>query len=268
MYDYSNGTWTPTDIPHPYGTSESDKYGFDLDISGDGNRIVTGFPVNRDLVRMADFVNGAWSWGTSFAGDANTETGHSVAISRDGTTIAYAQATIDLQSVSQMGRISLKRYNDQTDAWDNEANFNGDQANAKLGFRHVDSGFYHGSVLSLSGDGRRLAIGHSLYDNSNADRGRVRIYDKSPTTNQWSVSGSGTSQSNTFIDILGDNEANAYFGGGVAMSSDGMHLIAVGPYDDNASGTNAGIAKAYLLPQALTSGTVFYTSDNIIRIVP
>ena len=41
VYDYSNGTWTPTDIPHPYGTSESDKYGFDLDISGDGNRIVT-----------------------------------------------------------------------------------------------------------------------------------------------------------------------------------------------------------------------------------
>lgn len=270
VYDYisSSSTWTPTDIVHPYGVTEVDKYGFDVDMTGDGNRIITSFPSNRDLVRIVDFVNGAWSWGTSFQGDLGTETGHSVAISRDGTTIAYAQATIDLQGVSQMGRITLKRYNDQTDAWDLEQYFNGDQANAKLGFRHIDGGIYHGSVLSLSDDGRRLAIGNPLYDNSNTDKGRVRIYDKSPTTNLWSVSSSGISQSNTFVDILGDNEANAYFGGGVAMSSDGMHLIAVGPYDDNTSGTNAGIAKAYILPEALSSGTVFYNTDGILRIAP
>ena len=44
--------------------------------------------------------------------------------------------------------------------------------------------------------------------------------------------------------------------------------MGVGAYDDNSAGTDSGIVKTYILPTALTSGTVFYNTDGILRISP
>lgn len=285
VYDYisSSSSWTPTNIVHPYGVTENDRYGFAVDMTGDGNRIITSFPANRDLVRIVDYINGSWSWTShSFAGASGSKTGFSVAISSDGTTIAYSQPEFNIGSNADSGRVVV--YREETNGFVSEGNLNGTQQSGLLGHRFWDgdsgnvtsvpSGWesqlrnYVSSNLTLNKDGRRLAVGSWYYDNSNHERGIIKIFDKSPTTNSWSVTGSSSSQTNTFIDILGDNETNGYFGAALAMAGDGNHIAGVGAYDDNSAGTDSGIVKTYILPDALTSGTVFYGTDNILRIVP
>jgi len=283
VYDYSNSTWTLTNIVHPYGVTENDRYGFAMDMTGDGNRIVTSFPANRDLVRIVDYINGSWTWTSHvFTGDSGSKTGFSVAISSDGTTIAYSQPEFNIGSNSDSGRVTI--YRDEGSGFVSEGNFNGTQAQGKLGHRFwegnsgnatsVPSGWenelrnYFSSNLALNKDGRRMVVGSWFYDDSNHERGIIKIYDKSPTSNAWSVSGTSSSQTNTFIDILGDNELNGYFGSSLAIDGGGNHVASVGAYDNNSSGTDAGIAKTYILPLALTSGTVFYNTDGILRISP
>lgn len=284
VYDYisSSSTWTPTNIVHPYGVTEVDRYGFAVAMSGDGNRIITSFPANRDLVRIVDYINGSWSWTShTFTGTSGSKTGFSVAISSDGTTIAYVQPEFTVVHAN-VGRVLV--YREETNGFVSEATLNGTQQHGRLGHRFWDgnsgnatsvpSGWeselrsYFSSNLTLNNDGRRLAVGSWFHDNSTQERGLIKIYDKSPTTNSWSVTGSANNQNNTFIDILGDNETNGYFGASLAMASDGIHFAGVGAYDDNSAGTDSGIAKTYILPDALNSGTVFYGTDGILRIVP
>ena len=81
-----------------------------MDMTGDGNRIVTSFPANRDLVRIVDYINGSWTWTSHiFTGTSGSKTGFSVAISSDGTTIAYSQPEMAIGSNANSGRVILHR---------------------------------------------------------------------------------------------------------------------------------------------------------------
>ena len=90
----------------------------------------------------------------------------------------------------------------------NERNFNGTQAHGKLGHRFWDGNSgnatsvptgweselrsYFSSNIALNNNGRRLVVGSWFYDNSTLERGIIKIFDKSPTSNAWSMTGSSS----------------------------------------------------------------------------
>ena len=107
-------------------------------------------------------------------------------------------------------------------------------------------------------------VGSTHYDDSSINRGRVLVYEYNGQTATWGSSPITTA----FIEISGDNEANRNFGSDTAITSDGSFIIKSAINDDNVNGVNAGLVKIYQLPTALTSGSLYYSSDSIIRIIP
>lgn len=91
---------------------------------------------------------------------------------------------------------------------------------------------YSGEMISMSGDGNRIAIGAHLNDGTASAAGHVRVYEYS--NNSWSQLGS---------DI--DGEAGAdYFGSSVALDDDGTTVAIGGIYNDG-GGDKSGHVRVY-----------------------
>ena len=117
-----------------------------------------------------------------------------------------------------------------------------------------------GYSVAMSSDGTRIAIGASDNngnDNTDSDRGHVRVYDyKIPTTDEWTngnvIKEGDTDQESgksyfTQVggDIDGEDIYNGYLGLSVALSSDGTR-IAIGTIEnDGVNGTNSGHVRVY-----------------------
>jgi hypothetical protein len=113
--------------------------------------------------------------------------------------------------------------------------------------------------LAFNQNGHRLVVGSPGYDISGyVNRGRVLVYEYNTQTSSWGQ----------FFQILGEVETGHQFGQETSMTSDGKFIITSALVDDNVNGTDAGVVKIYGLPDALTSGSLYYSSDNIIRIIP
>lgn len=106
-----------------------------------------------------------------------------------------------------------------------------------------DVGDYSVSSVSLSGDGRTVAIGAATNnnnagtsnDNSFSNLGHVRVYTFNTSTTKWEQAGQ---------DIDGE-AADDQSGTSVSLSSDGS-IVAIGaPYNDDA-GDYAGHVRVYL----------------------
>ena len=90
VYTYSNGTWTQlgSDLN---GLSNSDNFGAEVTMDGDGNKVAVGANQdNSNGARVFEYSNGAWNQvGDSIqAENTGDGAGSSVALSRDGSTIA------------------------------------------------------------------------------------------------------------------------------------------------------------------------------------
>ena len=86
-----------------------------------------------------------------------------------------------------------------------------------------------GISVAMSADGNRIAIG-ALYNTNSA--GHVRVY-------SWN--GTAWTQTGTDIDGEADGDQSGY---SVAMSADG-NRIAIGAYDNDGNGSNAGHVRVY-----------------------
>ena len=86
-----------------------------------------------------------------------------------------------------------------------------------------------GVSVAMSADGNRIAIG-ALYNTNSA--GHVRVY-------SWN--GTAWTQTGTDIDGEADGDQSGY---SVAMSADG-NRIAIGAYDNDGNGSNAGHVRVY-----------------------
>ena len=319
IYDYSNGVWTGTQIPHPNNVSGAtfpdsansgqaypvnDGFGMHLALSGDGNTLACGFykymdngsGSGRGGVRVLKYISGGWSWvnwGSSsthqMRGEAtNSEFGSQVAISYDGLTVAASDPRKNL-SAAAVGAINLYRYDESVSTYVFEEEFTahftpyGGGQGQQLGWTG-DSDIHQ--TLALSSNGFRLIVGSptssGLPSSSLTYMGQVFIYNKD-SNNVWSIDGNytwsggsfgsgtfggGGTGASTFINIVSDAEAGAKFGGCVGFSKDATRLVVTGFRDDNTVGVDAGIAKVYTLPVTLSSGSIYYGSDSILRIQP
>lgn len=202
VFDQLNG-WTQvgnniTGIDMNY---MNDNFGNSVSISADGKRIVSGSPgLATGQVRVFDEINGQWvQVGSDINGGSNMhpEFGKKIELSYNGNRMA----------VGSNGRVELfEEFNGQWFKIGNEI----------LGF---SSGDGTGSSLTISEDGKRIAVGSHLFG-----EGKVRTYEE--IGGVWTQLGSELTGS-----TLGDE-----FGYAVSISGNGKYLAVGAPGVGNDAG--------------------------------
>jgi hypothetical protein len=95
-----------------------------------------------------------------------------------------------------------------------------------------------GYSVSLSSDGRTVAIGAFRNDNANGtDSGHVRVYEYDEANNKWNMLG----------DDIDGEAADDRFGGSVSLSSDGKTVAIGARKNDSNDNDNGGHVRVYQL---------------------
>jgi hypothetical protein len=251
MYSLNAGDWN---IAYP---TVSDQFGTDLQLSANGNTLIVGA---NNLLQNGQERGGAfiYTYVTAGASSQYTEVvvradpgqnfGKTVAISGDGSRIAIGLP--NWQNGSNFGAIYLYHFDVSTSSFVFNTYIQS-SGSENLGASAMS--------LAFNQNGHRLVVGSPYYDISGyVNRGRVLVYEYNTQTSSWGQ----------FFQILGEVETGHNFGSETSMTSDGKFIITSALGDDNVNGTDAGVVKIYGLPDALTSGSLYYSSDNIIRILP
>ncbi len=160
------------------GEAESDYFGYSVSLSADGRTVATGAPYNDGTgtsaghVRVYQFssagVNtGRWiQVGNDIDGEeAYDESGWSVSLASDGLTVAIGSPKNTYGNSAGYTRVF--RLDESTNIWK--------QMGANIcGLEEYD---YSGWSVSLSGDGKTVAVGDTEHDaNGVVDSGQVRVF--------------------------------------------------------------------------------------------
>ena len=223
VYDWNGSAWTKlgADID---GEAADDHSGFSVSLSSDGTRVAIGALLNDSNgndsghVRVYDYNGNAWTQvGGNIDGEAaNDQSGQSVSLSSDGTRVAIG-APLNDSNGNNSGHVRVYDYNGS--AW------------AKVG-DDIDgeaADDFSGYSVSLSSDGRRVAIGAPANDSNGNDSGHVRVYDYNG--NAWAKVG----------DDIDGEAADDLSGYSVSLSSDGTRVAIGAPRN----GSSAGHVRVY-----------------------
>jgi len=236
VFQNTNGNWVQIgqDIN---GTNFSDRSGYSVSLSGDGEILVVGSPYNDDngnnagMVRLFNKVGNNWSLINTFYGDSQDDFfGYSVALSKNGNILAIGAPRAGASSVSD-GEGHIKLYEKVNSSWIFRYTINGEQEQE-----------YFGSALSLSEDGSIVAVGAHRWPLLSSSKGAVRVYKRHNNTNLWLSLG---------FSIEGVNSGEE-FGYSVSLNSLGS-ILAIGARRSDTNGTNSGLAKIYELNASETA---------------
>ena len=216
-----------TTIP---GKEPGDKSGYSVSLSGDGKTLAIGARYNDDNstdsghTRIYSYNNVSWNLIKEIHGKAGGDfSGYSVSLSYDGTTLAIGAVGNSIDS----GHTQIYSYNNNK--WDMIKDIPGEAAQD-----------YSGFSVSLSDDGKTLAIGAIGNDDKGSNSGHTRIY-----RYYDNVDGS-------WNQIGGDLDGEAAYddsGHSVSLSGDGKTLAvgATGNDGDNGNSSNSGHTRIYKL---------------------
>jgi len=164
-----------------YGDYENDEFGKSVDISPDGNSLAVGTGYVSDgpgYVKVFSLENGggvdddlgASSWkqiGLTITGEANQDGfGCSVSLSDDAKTLAVGARFANGEDGDDTGWVRVYRRDDSESGW------------TQIG-EDIDgeaAGDYSGESVSLSGDGKTVAIGSDGNDDKGTKSGHVRVF--------------------------------------------------------------------------------------------
>eukprot|EP00980_Cylindrotheca_fusiformis_P019047 scaffold6420_cov78-Cylindrotheca_fusiformis.AAC.1 len=231
----NDGRWTEN-VNLRLNRTDNYSYGSDVSLSNDGKRVAFGsngynaFHISDGKVEIYELNDSTGSWKTPqvIYGDMDLEeSGYSVALSKDGLTLAVGvpYRTYDSSNLFALGHVRVYR-------WDAEAS-SFQQVYGVDGEKVCD---FAGGSVALSGDGSVLAIGSP---STCGGIGNVRVfyYDKEEET--WKQRGKT---------IYG--KGNTWFGYTIDLSDDGNYVAAgavKGLYskvfqwkDDNTDGGGGG----------------------------
>ena len=226
VYEYSAGSWSQlgSDID---GEAASDYSGTSVSLSSDGTTVAIGATGNDGTgadaghVRVYEYSAGSWTQlGADIDGEAaDDQSGYSVSLSSDGTTVAIGARWNDGNG-TYAGHVRIYEYS--AGSWSQlGADIDGEAANN-----------YSGISVSLSSDGTTVAIGATGNDGNGASAGHVKIYEYS--SGSWTQLGS---------DIDGE-AADDQSGWSLSLSSDGT-TVAIGARGNDGNGTSAGHVRIY-----------------------
>ena len=225
IWQYSNNSWNQLgdDIRGEYSYQNS----FSVSLSADGTIVAIGEEgddysgTNSGSVSIYQYSNNSWNQlGDAIDGEAAGDySGSSISLSEDGTIVAIGAYGNDANG-DQSGHTSIFQYSNNS--WTQL----GDDID---GYAAGDNS---GWSVSLSDDGKIVAIGAYGNDGNGDESGHVRIYKY--TNGSWTQLGN---------DINGD-DAGDNFGNSVSLSDDGT-IIAIGADYSDDNGTNSGHVRTF-----------------------
>jgi len=203
------------------GIAISDKFGFSVNISGDGNIIAVGAPDSNangfesGEVRVFQFQGANWVLlGASIIGDAwGDHSGYAISLSKDGNRLAIGAPDNHVVEGEGSNHGQVRIYENQNDNWVQ-------LGNDIIGENPEDNS---GFAVSLNEDGSIVSIGAPNNTNTIQGAGHVRVYNYD--ANNWVQIGE---------DIDGTT-LNDKFGGAVSLNNQG-NILAVGAHDHNGIG--------------------------------
>jgi hypothetical protein len=214
-------------------------------IGAESNDGVNG--TNSGHVRVYSFNSTTNNWlqvGQDIDGEAaGDQSGYSVAISNDGTTVGIGAPESDNTTGTSAGQVRVYSINSTSNRWI--------QLGADLDGTSTSVSF--GLSLAMSADGKTIVSAEPYQDTIYGLRtGQVRVYSFNSISNSWVQIG----------DVINGTAQEDYFGTAVAMSADGT-VIAVGATrNDNGNGMNAGTVRVYkYIPGPTKSPTKSPTKD-------
>jgi len=229
-----------------YGENPGDFFGWSLAMSASGSRILVGGVGNQGEVgefaghaRAFDFDEDSMDWvqaGQSIPGLASFDSfGSSVAMSKDGGIVAIgAIGHSDDNDGVDIGHVRVFRFGtDDPLAPNTEATWHS-LGQTLTGQSAFDS---FGYSISLSQDGKTLAVGAPRNDEFAESSGHVQIFELEEATNSWTRRGST---------IGGSFEGRDLFGWSVALSANGSRVVGGAPfYTFDGRVNDVGSVKVY-----------------------
>ena len=211
------------------GEAQGDQSGYSVSISSDGTNVAIGAIGNSGggsdagQLRVYQYSNNAWAQiGLDIDGEAaGNQSGMSVALSGDGTTVAIGASGNSGINGAYSGHVRV--YRNIAGTWTKlGADIDGEATNNASG-----------SAVAISLDGNIVAIGAPFNSDNGNSAGQVRVYQYS--NNAWTKIGA---------DIDGES-SNDNSGQAVAISSDGT-IVAIGaPQNSNGNGNGSGQVRVY-----------------------
>ena len=252
VFARTGNNWNQQAYIKPSNTQTSDKFGFAIALSGDGNTLAVGATLEDSSARgingnQADnsaeasgaayvFVRNGSRWSQqaylkASNADAGDQFGWSIALSRDGSTLAVGAQTEGSaatgvngdqadNSAGDAGAVYV--FNRTGTAWTQQAYVKA--SNAQAGDRF-------GFSVTLSGDGNTLAAGS--YDEDGSARGVNGVSDEGAPNSGAAyvfVRRGATWSPDAYVKAS-NTVRNIAFGSAVALSADGATL-AVGAVDE------------------------------------
>jgi hypothetical protein len=223
VYQNIAGTWTQLgqDID---GEAAFDLSGRSVSLSADGSTLAIGAYGNNGNaghVRVYEDLSGTWTQiGSDIDGElAGDNSGHSVSLSADGTTVAIGAWQNDGSAVNA-GHVRVYE------------NVGGTWTQVGVDIDGEAGGDLSGISVSLSSDGSILAIGAYGNDGAGASAGHVRVYENLSGT--WTQVG---------VDIDGEATFD-YSGFSVSLNANGT-IVAIGAYGNDGNGSASGHVRVY-----------------------
>ena len=226
VYQYNGNEWEQIgqDID---GEAEGDESGRSVSLSSDGKTVAIGAPYNDSNgnesghVRVYKYNIDTWEQiGQDIDGEAKgDESGYSVSLSSDGKIVAIGAIWNDGNG-EKSGHVRVYQYN--IDKWEKIGqDIDGEAANDESGWS-----------ISLSSDGKTVAIGAPFNDGNGDRSGHVRVYQYN--IDKWEQIGK---------DIDGKVKLDSS-GNSVSLSSDGK-TVAIGARENDDNGEDSGHVRIY-----------------------
>ncbi len=244
VYQNVGGVWTQLgqDID---GQKSLEYFGTSVSLSSDGSVVAIGGPFNNGniseagIVRVYEYIGGVWTQlGQEINGTmVGDKAGISVSLSSNGNILAIG-APFNDSNGNHSGQVRVYEY--QTNNW------------VQLGSDLVGAAEndWLGSSVSLSADGRLLAIGAFIYNGLGTEFGYVQIYGFQ--TNNWVQLGS---------DIIGE-EVDDGTGYSVSLSLNG-DIVALGSPLNDGNGTDSGQVRVFELSSVLSTDEFVLSQFNL-----
>jgi hypothetical protein len=226
------------------GEAAGDWTGYSVPLSSDGKTVAVGAPwndgngVDSGHVRIFQWTKSTSTW-TQMGADIDGEAAgdllsrHSVSLSSDGKTVAVGGPVNDGNGVSS-GHVRIFQWTESTSAWTQMgANIDGEAA-----------GDFSGFSVSLSSDGKTVAVGAPGNGGNGVASGRIRIFQWTESTSAWTQMGA---------DIDGE-AAGDRSGFSVSLSSDGK-TVAVGADRNDGNGDGSGHVRIFQWTESTSAWT-------------
>jgi len=228
IYQLDGGNWTKlgSDID---GEASGDQSGFSVSLSDDGETVAIGAHGNdghgsqSGHVRIYQLRGGSWTQvGTDIDGEAGSDhSGWSVSLSDDGKTVAIGGLYNDGNG-DRSGHTRVYQF--IGGSWTKVGSDIDGEAAVDLS----------GWSVSLSADGKTVAIGALWNDGNGSDSGHTRVF-------EW-IGGSWT-QVGSDIDGEAEGDNSGY---SVSLSADGK-TVAIGAIENDGNGVSSGHVRIYSL---------------------